>query len=146
MRYSNSNYGSNRSSPPEIEKGSDEVAGADREQINELLSELGIDATAEEVLEGAETADVTLGVQLDRDYAKDYWKATVHNDEVLARQVTVEFDVEGRRNQRYEATEVWKPAYDVFSLPSYMAAEDVADDGELVDASSATITEKASTD
>ncbi|WP_414837510.1 hypothetical protein ACK3SF_04535 [Candidatus Nanosalina sp. VS9-1] len=144
MRYSNSGYASNRSTPPEIEAGSDEVTGADREQINELFSELGVDATAQEVLNGAETADVSMQVQLDRDYAKDYWKATVHNDDVLARQVMVEIGVDGAEDQRYRAKDIWKPAYDVFSLSAYMETDSVE---ESMDVSADTnVTEPATMD
>ncbi|MFB6192753.1 MAG: hypothetical protein ABEK00_00725 [Candidatus Nanohaloarchaea archaeon] len=146
MRYSNRGYSSNRSTPPEIEKGGDEVRAADREQINKLFSELEIDATAEEVLEGAEAADVSLQVQLDQGYAKDYWKATMHNDDVLAKNLTIEIDVEGGKNQRYEAKDVWKPAYDVFNLSSYMDAEGFADSEEVADLSSANVNDPATTD
>lgn len=124
MKYRNRSYSSSQSKPPEIEKGADEVSGADREQINELFSELGVDAAAEEVLEGAETAEVSMRVELGQGSAKDYWRATMDNSKVLARHIEVEFDVEGRKNQQYEAKDVWKPAYDVFSLPSYMETED----------------------
>ncbi|WEL23710.1 hypothetical protein [Candidatus Nanohalovita haloferacivicina] len=145
MKYRNSSYGSNRSTPPEIVEGGDEVAGADREQINELFSELGVDATAQEVLNGAETAEVSMQVQLDHGYAQDYWKATMHNDDVLARQVMVEIGVDGAEDQRYLATDVWKPAYDVFSLPAYMETESVEDDSLDVSAD-ADVTEPATMD
>lgn len=134
MRYSNRGYGSNRSTPPEIQEGGDKVTGADREQINELFSELGVDATAQEVLNGAETADVSMQVQLDQGYAQDYWKSTMHNDDVLARQIMVEIDVDGAEDQRYHATDVWKPAYDVFSLPTYMETGSVEEDSMDVSA------------
>ncbi|QKQ98016.1 hypothetical protein GKQ38_00560 [Candidatus Nanohaloarchaea archaeon] len=147
MEYSNRSYSSNRSQPPEIEKGADEVSGADKAEINSLFSELGVDATAEEVLDGAETAEVYMHVQLEDDHAENYWRATVDNRDVLAEEIKVGFVIDGEEGPDYRAENVQKPAYDIFNLSSYMETEDAMAEDDLHEVSAdAEIQEAASTD
>lgn len=54
------------------------------EEINGILSELGVDETAENILKDEEFADVFMYAEITPDSAEEYWRATLDNSEVVA--------------------------------------------------------------
>lgn len=123
MGYSNNAYTSTRSGPPKIESEVDKMSVADRQEIKGILSELGVDETAENILKDEEFADVFMYAELTPDSAEGYWRATLDNSEVVA-DVQLAFVVGDRIEGPYTAGNVVKPAYDVFKVDEYLPEED----------------------
>lgn len=119
MDYSNNAYTSTRSGPPKIESEVDKMPVADRQEINGILSELGVDETAENILKDEEFADVFMYAELTPDSAEEYWRATLDNSEVVA-DIQLAFVVGDRIEGPYTAGNVVKPAYDVFKVDEYL--------------------------
>ena len=123
MDYNDRVYTSTGSQPPKVESEVDRMPVADREEIEGILSELGIDENAEDVLENEEYADILMYAELTPESAENYWKATLENSEVVA-DVQIAFIAGDRIKGPYSAGFVVKPAYDVFKVEEYLPEDE----------------------